>query len=228
MAKGGDSAASSPPVATGVAVQHLEWALMSDLSGPVASVCVFCGSSNGADPGFVEAAAAFGARLARDGVRLVYGGGGVGLMGACARAVQTGGGRVLGVMPEFLRQRELLFDEVETIVVSSMHERKSIMFEEADAFAVLPGGIGTLEEVIELMSWRRLELHRKPIVFYSPQGFWEPLFDLLRHTVAMKLTPAAFLDTWASVDSVEDILPAMRALASEGGPAVGDLMPRVS
>ena len=201
---------------------------MSDLSGRDWSVCVFCGSSNGADPAFADAAAAFGARLAAEGVRLVYGGGGVGLMGACAKAAHEGGGKVLGVMPEFLRQREILFDEVETIVVRSMHERKSIMFQEADAFAVLPGGIGTLEEVVELMSWRRLELHRKPIVFYSPNGFWEPLFDLIRHTAAMKMAPAAFLDTWTAVDKVEDLLPAIRALGNDAAAALPDLMPRVS
>jgi uncharacterized protein (TIGR00730 family) len=203
---------------------------MSDLPARVESVCVFCGSSNGADPAFAAEAAAFGAELAREGIRLVYGGGGVGLMGACARAAHTAGGRVLGVMPEFLRQREILFDEIETIVVRSMHERKSLMFEAADAFAVLPGGVGTLEEVVELLSWRRLELHRKPIVFYNPGDFWRPLFDLFEHTVAMKLTPPGFLATWTAVDKAGDILPAIRtmAAASRNGTAAPSLMTRVS
>jgi len=182
-------------------------------STPIGSVCVYCGSSNAADPRFLEAAAAFGRILAREDVRLVYGGGGVGLMGACARAVHGAGGRVLGVMPDFLRQNEVLYDEVETIVVRSMHERKALMFEEADAFAVFQGGIGTLEEVVELLSWRRLGLHRKPIVFFNPDGFWDPLFALMRHTVDHKLTPPGFLDIWGVALEVEALLPTMRHMA---------------
>jgi uncharacterized protein (TIGR00730 family) len=201
---------------------------MSDLSPQVGSVCVYCGSSDAADADFLAAAADFGRILARENVRLVYGGGGIGLMGACARAANAAGGRVLGVMPEFLRQREVLFDQVETIVTSSMHERKSRMFEEADAFAIFPGGIGTLEEVIELMSWRRLGLHEKPIVFYNAKGFWEPLFALLRHTVDWKLTPESFLSTWGSVDDVGAILPKIREMAASTAPKVDLLMPRVS
>jgi uncharacterized protein (TIGR00730 family) len=200
---------------------------MSDHPPPIGSVCVFCGSSNAADPNFLDAAAAFGAILAREEVRLVYGGGGVGLMGACARAVHGAGGRALGVMPSFLRQNEVLYDEVETIVVRSMHERKSLMFEQADAFAVLPGGVGTLEEVVELMSWRRLGLHCKPIVFYSPDGFWEPLFELMRHTVAHNLTPPGFLRTWRTVDAVEAILPLMRTLMREDQVETPLIMPRL-
>jgi uncharacterized protein (TIGR00730 family) len=201
---------------------------MSDHSPSIGSVCVYCGSSNAADPGFLEAASAFGRTLAREDVRLVYGGGGVGLMGACARAVNGAGGRVLGVMPEFLRQNEVLYDEVETIVVRSMHERKSLMFEQADAFAVFPGGIGTLEEVIELMSWRRLGLHLKPIVFFNPAGFWEPLFALLHHTVEQKLTPPGFMDTWRAVDAVEAVLPAMREMMTSQPPATPLIISRLA
>jgi uncharacterized protein (TIGR00730 family) len=188
---------------------------MSVSPSSLASVCVYCGSSDAADPAYMEAAAAFGKALASDGLRLVYGGGGVGLMGACAGAAHEAGGKVLGVMPEFLRQREALFDDVETIVVSSMHERKMILFEQSDAFVTLPGGIGTLEEVIELLSWRRMELHRKPIVFFNPDGFWEPLFALLKHTVEHRLAPAGFLNTYRSVATVGAILPAVRAMAKE-------------
>jgi uncharacterized protein (TIGR00730 family) len=201
---------------------------MSEHPPSLASVCVYCGSSNAADPRYLEAASAFGRILARENVRLVYGGGGVGLMGACARAVHAANGRVLGVMPEFLRQSEVLFDDVETIVVRTMHERKMLMFDHADAFAVLPGGIGTLEEVVELMSWRRLGLHRKPIVFFNPDGFWEPLFDLMRHTVAQKLTPPAFLDVWRSADTVDAILPTMRAMLVEDVGVTPLVMPRLT
>lgn len=184
-------------------------------SSAIASVCVFCGSSNAADPAYLEAAAAFGRILASEDVRLVYGGGGVGLMGACAKAAHGAGGRVLGVIPEFLQRREVVYEAVETIVVPNMHERKRRMFEESDAFVILPGGVGTLEEVIELMSWRRLALHAKPIVFFDQGGYWRPLFDLIRHTVDHHLTPAEFLDTWRAADRVEDILPQVRAMASE-------------
>lgn len=181
----------------------------------ITSVCVYCGSSNAASPAYLEAASVFGKTLAGEGVKLVYGGGGVGLMGRVARAAHEAGGAVLGVMPEFLRGREILYDDVETIVVQSMHERKQALFDNADAFVVLPGGIGTLEEVIELMSWRRMMLHTKPLVFLNLGGFWDPLFALLRHTVEQKLTPVEFLDTWRSVDRVEDLLPALRAMADE-------------
>ena len=185
---------------------------MSVPPSPIESVCVYCGASDAADPSYMEAAAAFGKALVAADLRLVYGGGGVGLMGACARAVHAAGGRALGVMPAFLRENEDLYDDVETIVVQSMHERKMILFEQVVA---LPGGIGTLEEVIELMSWRRMELHRKPIVFYNPGGFWEPLFALLQHTVDHNLAPRGFMDTWRSVDTVEAILPAMHEMAAE-------------
>lgn len=175
------------------------------------SVCVFCGSSNAARPEFLQAASELGAGLAQAGVRLVYGGGGVGLMGACARAAHAAGGRVLGVIPRFLMSREMAFDEVETIVVTSMHERKIRMFEEADAFVVLPGGIGTLEEVIELLSWRRLDLHGKPIVFYNPDGYWNLLFELFDHTIAESLTPPSFTAAYEIAVTVSEILPALRA-----------------
>jgi len=173
------------------------------------SVCVYCGSSNDADPRYLKAAEDFGRALAENDMRLVYGGGGVGLMGAVARAAHEAGGRVLGIMPEFLRSREMLFDDVETIVVPNMHERKMIMFERSDAFVVLPGGIGTLEEIVELLSWRRLDLHAKPVVFANLDGFWDPLFELFDHTIEAKLTPANFREAWISVDRIEDVVPAL-------------------
>ena len=174
------------------------------------SVCVFCGSSDAADPKFLSAATTLGQALAQGDLRLVYGGGGVGLMGACARAAQEAGGRVLGIIPDFLIGKERALETVEHIVVTSMHERKMIMFDRSDAFVVLPGGIGTLEEIVELLSWRRLDLHAKPVVFYNPRGFWDPLFRLFQHTVDEKLTPPAFMDSWISVERIEDVVPALR------------------
>lgn len=173
------------------------------------SVCVFCGSSDAAEPQLLADAATLGRGLAAEDLTLIYGGGGVGLMGACAIAAHEAGGRVLGVIPHFLKERERRLDVVETITVSSMHERKQIMFERSDAFVVLPGGIGTLEEVVELLSWRRLDLHAKPVVFFSPDGFWEPLFQLFQHTVDHRLTPPSFMQSWISVDRIEDIIPAL-------------------
>jgi len=181
------------------------------------SICVFCGSAEAADPSYHRAAAAFGRALAQAGLRLVYGGGGVGLMGACARAAHDAGGRVLGVIPDFLVGRERALETVEHVVVSSMHERKMMMYERSDAFVALPGGIGTLEEVVELLSWRRLELHDKPVVFYNPRDFWQPLFQLFRHTVDERLTPPGFMDCWRAVDRVEDILPALGEKRSAAG-----------
>jgi uncharacterized protein (TIGR00730 family) len=176
-------------------------------TGKLRSVCLFCGSSGGDDPAYLQAASAFGRALAAEGVRLVYGGGGVGLMGAAAKAAHGVGGEVLGIMPEFLRLREVIYDEVETIVVKTMHERKTIMFDQSDAFAVFPGGIGTLEEVVELISWRRLHLHKKPIVFLNLNGFWDPFFALIDHTVERKVTPPWLPNTWGSVEMTDQVLP---------------------
>lgn len=174
------------------------------------SVCLFCASSDGADPAYLEAAAEFGAATAREGWRLVYGGGGVGLMGASARAAHAAGGRVVGIMPGFLRSRERLFDDVETVVVTSMHERKQLMYDNSDAFVVAPGGVGTLEEVIELLSWKRLDLHAKPIIFLNIKGFWTTLFALIEHSVQEGMTPANFLQAYRVVDTVEDAIATMQ------------------
>ena len=126
---------------------------------PAKSVCVFCGSSDAARPEYIEAATALGRALAAARLKLVYGGGGVGLMGATAKAAHAAGGEVLGIIPTFLIGKERALETVEHVVVANMHERKMLMYERSDAFVILPGGIGTLEEVVELMSWRRLGLH---------------------------------------------------------------------
>jgi uncharacterized protein (TIGR00730 family) len=189
---------------------------MATSDGParLRSVGLFCGSSPGVEPAWAEAASRFGTLLAESGVRLVYGGGAVGLMGACARAVVAGGGRPLGVIPEFLSRPEVAYEAAELVVVGSMHERKAIMFREAEGFAVLPGGIGTLEEVIELLSWARLGLHAKPVVFLNALGFWSPLFELIEHTLREGFTPREFSCAYRAVERPEDILPALAAMAA--------------
>ncbi|MDB5453821.1 MAG: family Rossman fold protein, partial [Caulobacteraceae bacterium] len=121
----------------------------------------------------------------------------------------------------FLKGREQPFDDVETVVVTNMHERKMMMFDHADSFVVLPGGIGTLEEIVELLSWRRLDLHAKPIVFLNQNGFYETLFALFQHTVDEKFSPANLSDSWRSVDRVEDVVPAILSMANPPEPAEG-------
>src|ERR1700726_5271888 len=151
----------------------------------IKSICVYCASGPGTIPAFMDAARSFGAILADNGIRLVYGGGSVGLMGALAEAVLDGGGRVTGVIPEFLVNREhMLLRVQERIVTRDMHERKRIMFERADAFVALPGGIGTLEELVEQVTWVQLGRHTKPVVVANIDGFWNPFLSLLTHMKA--------------------------------------------
>jgi uncharacterized protein (TIGR00730 family) len=181
----------------------------SSLPPHVCSVCVYCGSSNTTKPEYLDLASRFGATLARLGIRLVYGGGAVGLMGRVAKAAHEAGGEVLGIMPRFLERREITYEAVPHRMVDTMHERKHIMFEESDAFVVLPGGIGTLEEAVEMLSWRRLDLHKKPIVFLSEDGFWAPFFTLMDHTVEANLTPASFRDGAIDANSIGECLAAL-------------------
>jgi uncharacterized protein (TIGR00730 family) len=173
------------------------------------SVCVFCGSSDAADPAFLSAAAALGRALAEANLKLVYGGGGVGLMGATAHAAHDAGGRVLGIIPDFLLSKERVLEEVEHVVVSNMHQRKMMMFDQSDSFVILPGGIGTLEEAVELLSWRRLDLHAKPVVFYNPRDFYRTLFELFQMTVDEQLTPPGFMQSYVVVERIEDVVPAL-------------------
>jgi uncharacterized protein (TIGR00730 family) len=148
----------------------------------ISSICVYCGSGPGNDPAYLEAAARLGKSLADHKIALVYGGANVGLMGMVARSVLEHGGYVTGIIPEFLKNRELMLDSIqETITVDDMHTRKRLMFERADAFIALPGGIGTLEELVEQMTWAQLGQHKKPILLLDVKEFWQPLLTLLAH-----------------------------------------------
>lgn len=183
------------------------------------SICVFCGASGDVRPEYIRLAERLGAQLAAKGIRLVYGGGGVGLMGACARSAHGAGGAVLGVMPRFLLAREHVYEAVEHELVDDMHSRKMRMFEEADAFIVLPGGIGTLEEAVEVLSWARLGLHNKPLAFLDTDGFWSPFFDLMTHIIEGQFTPASFHDMLvhsANPSGAVDALLAQVRLRSRG------------
>lgn len=179
----------------------------------VSSICVYCGSSNDVSPAYLALADELGKMLAKSGIRLVYGGGNVGLMGATARAAHSAGGDVLGIIPKFLLQHERLFEEVEHRIVDDMHTRKQMMFDESDAFIVLPGGIGTLEEAVEILSWARLSLHAKPMAFLDEDGFWSPFFDLMDHIIDGKFTPESFRRMLIHTDTPEQAITALRESA---------------
>ncbi|ESZ05520.1 TIGR00730 family Rossman fold protein [Mesorhizobium sp. M1060] len=151
----------------------------------IRSVCVYCGSSPGRDEIYAKAGHLLGRSLAKSGLRLVYGGGTKGIMGAVAEGALKAGGKVTGIIPRFLINKEATetaLDRLdELLITDNMHERKHKMFEKSDAFVALPGGIGTVEEIVEIMTWGQLGHHRKPIVFANVQGFWDPMLALLDH-----------------------------------------------
>jgi len=177
------------------------------------AICVYCGSSPGIDPAFATAARAFGKILAENGVRLIYGGGSIGLMGALAGSVIDHGGAATGIIPEFLTAKEQPRRLAqEQIITRDMHERKRTMFDRADAFVALPGGIGTLEELVEQMTWAQLGRHKKPILIVNINGFWDPLLSLLAHMRVQGLLPAPAKGVeLLVVERVEDILPKLQA-----------------
>jgi uncharacterized protein (TIGR00730 family) len=182
------------------------------------SICVFCGARFGTNPAGREVAQRLGELLAGEGIALVYGGGGVGLMGLVANAALKAGGRAVGIIPRFLLQREAGHPALsETVVVETMHERKLQMFERSDAFVVLPGGIGTLEELFEVLSWRTLGLHTKPIVIVDQGGYWQPLAALLRGVVEGGFAERSHLDHVAFVSDLKDVLPAIAAMPRSAG-----------
>src|SRR6266511_4048600 len=174
----------------------------------IKSICVYCASGPGNDPTFMEAATRFGRILAENGVRLVYGGGSVGLMGALAESVLDHGGAVTGVIPDFLVNREhMLLRVQERVITRDMHERKWVMFERADAFVALPGGVGTLEELVEQLTWAQLGRHKKPILIANIESFWDPLLALLDHMRKLEFIRNGLTFNLLKVEHVEDILP---------------------
>jgi uncharacterized protein (TIGR00730 family) len=190
------------------------------------SICVYCGSGPGTDPAFVEAAKAFGRILAENDIRLVYGGGSVGLMGAIADSVLDRGGKITGVIPEFLVNREhMLLRAQERVVTADMHERKRTMFDKADAFVGLPGGVGTLEELVEQITWAQLGRHKKPILIANIAGFWDPLCALLDRMREVEfIRPGLSVDVLVA-DRVEDILPKLIEAAKKVSEAEKQMAP---
>ncbi|MFY0614665.1 MAG: TIGR00730 family Rossman fold protein [Hyphomicrobiaceae bacterium] len=188
----------------------------------VQNICVYCGSGPGTDPRYVAAAQTLGRAIADAGLGLVYGGGSLGLMGETARATLGNGGRVTGIIPTFLSEKERMLKDVdELIVVDDMHERKMLMFKRADAFVALPGGIGTLEELVEQLTWSQLGQHGKPVVIANIADFWSPFLSLLEHMRAQKFIREGLEVNFEVVDRAEDIVPAVQRLAANP-PAVAD------
>ena len=191
----------------------------------IRSVCVYCGSSPGRNGLYLEAGTTLGRAIADAGLRLVYGGGTKGIMGAVAAGATERGGRITGIIPRFLIRKEAgehapqALDEF--VVVENMHERKHRMFEESDAFVALPGGVGTLEEIVEIMTWAQLGRHRKPIVFANIAGFWNPMLALIDHMRAEGFVHTSHLVQPIVVDDAAGIVPALLA-AGEPQPSEGD------
>lgn len=176
------------------------------------TLCIYCGSAPGHDPAYAAAAQELGSAMAAAGVALVYGGNNHGLMGIVARAVLAGGGRVTGITPGFLLREEAVPDaRCEQIVVPDMHTRKRLMFERADAFCALPGGIGTLEEVVEQLTWVQLAQHTKPVLLADVAGFWQPLLTLFDHMRAHRFIQPRTETTYLVTQDVSAILPMLDA-----------------
>jgi uncharacterized protein (TIGR00730 family) len=180
----------------------------------IKKICVYCGSGPGSDPAFVGAARALGKAMGESGIGLVYGGGAIGLMGEIAKAVLDHGGEAVGIIPKFLVNREIAMRRGEVVVVSDMHERKQLMFEHADAFVALPGGVGTLEEVVEQMTWAQLGRHKKPILLANIKGFWDPLCKLLDHMETLQFIRPGLQVNYLVADKADDILPTLQAAAA--------------
>jgi len=191
----------------------------------VNSVCVYCGSSSAVSQAYKDAAAALGAEMAAKSVELVYGGGQVGIMGIVADAVLAGGGHVTGIIPEFLHEAEVgKSDVTELIRVDSMHVRKQIMAERSDGFVVLPGGFGTLDEFFEILTWRQLKLHNKPIVIADIGGYWQPLIQAVDHIVEEGFARPANRALFEVVADIEDVLPTLIRLSSADKSVDSDLL----
>ncbi len=179
----------------------------------ITSVTVYCGSAMGADPMYASLASRLGKAIAKRGWRTVYGGGNVGLMGRVATNARDNGGKVLGVMPHFLRELEGVLDGIENRYTENMHQRKQALLDEADGLIVLPGGIGTLEEAVETLSWAKLNLHRKPMAFLSENNYWAPYFKLIDHMIDGGFLPASFRNLMADTSSPEAALDALHERA---------------
>lgn len=189
---------------------------------PVQRLCVYCGSSPGHNPAYMAAARSLGSAMADAGIGLVYGGGSIGLMGETARAVIDAGGHVTGIIPEFLVSTERMQEGVhELIVTRTMHERKMAMFERSAGFVALPGGIGTLEELAEILTWSQLKQHARPIILCNVDGFWDGLLDLINHMKAEGFIRTGFELNLDVADGPDGVIPAYEQRRSKTRDVVG-------
>jgi uncharacterized protein (TIGR00730 family) len=189
----------------------------------IRNVCVYCGSGKGRTKTYAAAAQTLGKALAKAEIGLVYGGGSLGLMGEVAKSTLAAGGRVTGIIPAFLSDKEqMLRDVTELVVTDDMHQRKMMMFQRADAFVALPGGIGTLEELVEQLTWSQLGRHKKPIVVANIGGFWTPFLDLLEHMRHEAFIREGLEVRFHVVDKASDIVPAILAAAASERPVAPD------
>ena len=189
---------------------------MNKIENPnkIRKICVYCGSGPGTDPAFVESARAFGAILAKSGIGLVFGGGAVGMMGTLSKSVLEHGGEVTGIIPEFLVAREHALRGADNLIVTrDMHERKRKMFDLADAFVAMPGGVGTLEELVEQITWVQLGRHRKPVLLANIKGFWDPLCVLIDHMKKLEFIRGDLNFDLLVANKVTDILPMLQGAA---------------
>lgn len=192
-------------------------------SKAVRNICVYCGSGLGENPAYREAARTLGAELGQNGIGLVYGGGSLGLMGEVARATLDAGGTVTGIIPGFLSRREKMMRDVDDLIVTDdMHERKRLMFERSDAFVALPGGIGTLEELVEQLTWVQLGRHNKPVVVANIENFWDPFLNLLTHMKAEAFIREGIDVSFTVVDDASKIVPAVLASTKKRRKAAED------
>jgi uncharacterized protein (TIGR00730 family) len=195
----------------------------------IRTVCVYCGSGPGTNPRFMEAAKALGKVFAENDVRLVYGGGSLGMMGAVASSVLDHGGRVTGIIPDFLTTRENALTRVQELIVTpDMHERKRLMFEHSDAFVAMPGGVGTLEELVEQLTWKQLGRHAKPVLLANIDEFWEPLLALFAHMRSTEFIRPSLSFDILKAERVEDILPQLRAAAAVAAEGEKEMVPEIA
>ncbi len=182
------------------------------MPGPSRSVCIYCGSRAGGRPAYAQAAEALGTELGARGWSVIYGAGDLGLMGISARAAHRSGARVTGFIPRHIFDLEVGNHDIHSLIVTeTMHERKKLMFTNSDAVVALPGGAGTLDELVEVLTWRQLGLHRKPVVLLNVEGFWQPFLDLINHMTREGFIDPSFHGYLSVADTVEDALSALDA-----------------
>lgn len=179
---------------------------------PTKSICVFCGARAGNDPAFLQEAKILGSGISNEGWRLVFGAGDIGIMGAVAEAVETAGGKTMGIIPQHLVDMEAANQDLENLIITEdMHSRKKLMFTNSDAVVVFPGGAGSLDEFFEVLTWAQIGLHNRPIILSNIKGYWTPLVTLIDHIIEQGFASASLRDYFQVCNSAEETLDALRS-----------------